>query len=215
MVRFLTMLTLATAGTANAALMPVFSFAGNAAPVGGGQYDADTSFGATSDAALEVFLGLATGSLDALSPSGNDATEGSAILVSVGVEAGDKVSFDWMFSTDENPNDPVCPAAQCRDFAFFSAALTTADGLFLLADALDDNAGASGSVMLEASGAGTLELGIGVMDANDTLIASFISAKNFVFTDINPPSTGMPLPSTLVLVALGLLAMRRRRNVAR
>ena len=226
------------ASSTQAALIPDFQFAGNAAPIGGGQYDAGTDAGSSPDSVIEVFLGLATGSLDALSPSGNDATEGSAIRVQVDVEAGDTVSFDWDFETDENPNDPVCPASQCRDFAFYSAVLTTADGLFLLADALDDNAGASGSVLVEASGAGTLQIGIGVMDANDTLIGSFITASNFVFTDVNPPGPGpgpgpapgpgpgpapgpgpgpgaVPAPMTLALFGLGLLsigASQRRRK---
>lgn len=203
------------ASSTQAALIPTFEFFGNAADVGGGVYDADTGASSASDADIESFLGLTSGSLDALSPSGNNAREGSAIKVTVDVQGGDEVSFDWAFSTDEDPNDQFCPASQCRDFAFYSAELTTADGLFLLADALDDNSGALGSASLVASGAGTLQIGIGVMDVNDTLISSFLTTRNFVFTDNNTgPPGAMPAPMTLALFGLGLLsvgASRRRK----
>ena len=60
---------------------------------------------AVSASALEGFLGLGSGSL-----SGNGAVEGSAILQVFNANAGDTISFDWNFLTDE----PEAPG----DFAF-------------------------------------------------------------------------------------------------
>lgn len=57
--------------------------------------------------ALEAFLGLAPGSLDALAPAGA-AVEGSALRQTFTAQAGDKLSFHYNFLTTEpaanNPN---------------------------------------------------------------------------------------------------------------
>ena len=77
-------------------------------------------------------------------------------------------------------------------------------------------------VSLTASGAGVLELGIGVLDSprSDTAVTSTITASNFDIPN-NPgpgpgPGPGVPAPMTLALFGLGLVSMgaSRRRKAA-
>jgi hypothetical protein len=51
--------------------------------------------------AIESFLGVASGAIDAMGGSFTPTTEGSAITRTITVNAGDVVSFDWTFLTGE------------------------------------------------------------------------------------------------------------------
>lgn len=83
------------------------------------KYSMSTGSGFVDATVVESFLRLTSGSLDALSPSGNDVIEGSALKASIDVMVGDKVSFDWLFTTDESLSG-LFPAANVRDFAFLA-----------------------------------------------------------------------------------------------
>ncbi|MDV3352817.1 filamentous hemagglutinin N-terminal domain-containing protein [Leptothoe sp. LEGE 181152] len=61
----------------------------------------DSGTNAVSQAQLETFLGLAPGSLDGL--GSGDAVNGAGIRATFTAQAGDTVSFDWNFVTDQDP----------------------------------------------------------------------------------------------------------------
>ncbi|NET57397.1 MAG: S8 family serine peptidase [Symploca sp. SIO2E6] len=119
-----------------------------------------------SDTELETFLGINPGDLDALG-NGN-AISGSAIkLTSIQVAAGDSLSFDWNFLTNEDP------FSFYNDFGFVS--ITSGD-LLELADTTNQLGDSAGSFNLETSygtftheftTAGTFTVGIGVVNVED------------------------------------------------
>ena len=69
---------------------------------------------AASDSVLEAFLFLGSGTLDALSPTTNDVTEGSAAVLILTANAGDELSFDYNFLTRED----ATRAPDYQDFFF-------------------------------------------------------------------------------------------------
>jgi hypothetical protein len=169
-----------------------------------------TGTGAVSSAALESFLSLPAGSLN-----GFDGFEGSAIRQSFTASAGDVLSFDWNFLTNENtPN-------QFNDFAFWS--LVNQTNAQLLADtnhsfitsnsSFNEETGFSTlSVTIAASG--TYTLGFGAMDGLDAEVDSGLLIDN-----VRLSSSAVPEPSTLIVFSLGCLgtvaaALRRRWTLA-
>lgn len=74
-----------------------------------------------SESTLESALDLTTGSLSTL--SGSTVLLGSGIDQSVSLVAGDKVSFDWDFLTNQTYNDgtsdSIPPSPNANDFSFF------------------------------------------------------------------------------------------------
>jgi len=116
--------------------------------------------------ALEDFLGLDEGDLE----EEFDATEGSAIKVTIDVEAGDEISVDWMF--DANDYLPY------NDFA----ALTTSEGdLFVLADVESvGDYGDSGwlTSVFTASDSGPLTIGLVVANVDDTAMDPSLLVDN-------------------------------------
>jgi len=174
--------------------------------------------GSVTDTALESFLGLAAGALDALS-TGN-ATEGSAIKQSITVASGDTLSFDWNFLTDE------ATPTSFNDMAFWS--LTTLTGATLLADTFSSGFGLSGTTFGEETGysttsftfssSGTFMLGFGVVDVDDTIANSGLLIDS---VSVTSPTNGpvIPEPASMVLFGLTSLGMmgwttRRRRKSA-
>ncbi len=92
---------------------------------------------------LEAFLGVSSGSLNALTPP-NAVTVGSAIRQTISVAAGDTLSFDWNFLTDEPvlvEDEPgVLVPNPFRDFCF----VTIGSEATMLAD-MDSTALTEGS----------------------------------------------------------------------
>lgn len=145
-----------------------------------------TGFSSVSDTALENFLGLSPGAIDNLG-NGN-ATEGSALeLNTITVQAGDVVSFDWNFLTNE-----IAPENRLfNDFAFVSVTPT------FLSELADTNSviALSPTPFFEETGyqtfeykfttAGTYTLGLGVVDVRDTLVDSGLLVDNLnIFAEI-------------------------------
>jgi subtilisin family serine protease len=144
---------------------------------------ATSSSGSVSDTEIEYFLELAPGSLDSL--GNGDATSGSAIARSLTVSAGDQVSFDWNFLTNEDT-----PTSH-NDFAFVYIA---SDGLDTLANTHDTFVLSPTSFYEETEfdtfsytfpADGTFTLGVGVVDVEDTVVDSGLLVDNFLLTISN------------------------------
>jgi len=149
-----------------------------------GTYEAlvTTGSNAVSDADLEAFLGLNPGDLDAL--GNGDAIAGSAIQsTSITVAAGDQLSFDWNFLTNEDISTGN------NDFGFVSI---TSEYLGELADTTSEFSSlASASFGLETgyrtfthefTTAGTFTVGIGVVDVVNNSVDSALLVDSFVIS---------------------------------
>ena len=134
--------------------------------------------GSVVDSDLEEFLDLAPGSLDGL--TGGDAFEGSAIKQTFTAEAGDIVSFDWNFLTNENT-----PATTFNDTAFFNVdgftfELADTGSTFVDAADVDEFNEQTGNQTLTfaISTAGTYTIGFGVVDVGDAIVDSALAIDN-------------------------------------
>lgn len=144
-----------------------------------GQFQAliTTGFGSVSDTAIENFLGLDFGAIDGVG-NGN-AIEGSALqLDTITVQAGDVLSFDFNFLTNE-----VTPTF-FNDFSFVSITSSPVEEL------ADTNSSFVSSLtnFFEETGyttflyqfpeAGTYDVGIGVVDLIDSVVSSGLLVDN-------------------------------------
>ncbi len=168
-------------------------------------------FGSATQSSLESFLGLSGGTLDSLvtTPSPAGATEGSAIKQTFSGTAGDILSFDWNFLTDDGP--PGGESSTYNDSAFY----TLNGQAFLLADTLGVFSPSYtgyvaetgfGTVSITLPGTGLYTLGFGVVDVGDSLFNSALLVDNVVAN---------PEPSTIVLLGTGLagfLAWRWKKD---
>ena len=155
----------------------------------------DTS-GSAVDFELDSFLGSPVGSLYSLGAVG-----GSALKTRFTATAGDVVSFDWNFLTNELTN----PANTRNDFAF-----VTIGGLSKLADTNSTFVTSTTSFSAQTgfepfaynfTTPGTYTLGIGVVDAVDFDTTSALLVDNVKLT-----SSSVPVPAE-VHPALGLLIL--------
>jgi subtilisin family serine protease/subtilisin-like proprotein convertase family protein/uncharacterized protein (DUF2141 family) len=135
-------------------------------------------YGSMSDADLETFLGLSQGSLDGL--GNGDATEGSAIKQTIAVQAGDTLTFDWDFLTNEGMS------SYFNDFAFVSVAPETSSTLASTYSPLVTSPNPSffqhtgfDSFSYTFTTGGTYTIGVGVVDVGDTVVDSGLLVDNF------------------------------------
>ncbi len=167
--------------------------------------DGSTQAGLTTQSristnSLEEFLGLSTGSLNSL---GNGlATGGGAIKQTFTATAGDVISFDWNFLTNE-----ATPNASYNDFAFVSL-----NGLTELADTTSAFFDSS-TLFRQETGyqttsftiatAGTYTLGFGVVNVGDSRVPSGLLVDN-VRTETVPEPASM-----LGILAFGALGGKK------
>ena len=146
---------------------------------------ASDSGGSVVDSDLEEFFDLPIGSLDGL--TGGDATEGSAIKQTFTAEAGDVVSFDWNFLTNEStPNGSFNDTGFVSVNGFtFELADTSAD----FSDAADVEGFSSQTgtetLTFSIATAGTYTIGFGAVDVGDSAVDSGLAIDN-----INIASSG-------------------------
>ncbi len=134
--------------------------------------------GSVVDSDLEEFLDLAPGSLDGL--VGGDATEGSVIKQTFTVEAGDIVSFDWNFLTNE-----ATPSSTFNDTAFltvngFTLELADTGATFVPAPDVDEfnEQTDTQNLTFSIATAGTYTIGFGVVDVGDAIVDSALVIDN-------------------------------------
>jgi hypothetical protein len=165
---------------------------------GGYQADVETTGNLTALApAVAASLGVPGAAIHAL--GAGTPVNGTGLSQDVTVSAGDTLSFDWNFLTDELSEDPIF-----NDFGFF-----TISGLaFLLAshdgstyDTVSPPAGYEGQTGWATQSytfpsAGTYTIGFGVFNVGDAGHDSALLLDSIVIPT--------PEPSSLVLLALGL-----------
>ena len=170
---------------------------GNVTDNGGGNYTISSGIGSVPDANLESWIGLAPGTLDAMAVTTDPdlATEGSALTKTATMAAGDVLSFDWVWESDENilPQPP-----EFNDFSFYS--LTFVGATYLVDRFAPD--GISGTVTWTAPTSGTMTLSVGVVDVGDYVVDSRLNVSNMVIPE--PASIGL-----LGLVSCGIYFTRR------
>jgi hypothetical protein len=167
---------------------------------------AEGGSGGASVPALETFLGLPGGSLNAL---GNGVTHGgSAIQQTFGANAGQTLTFAWNFITDEQPPSIF------NDFAFWSL------------NSLSTLAGANGSSLIPFSSSlqtgfhatsflipvtGTYTLSLGVANVSDTG-----GLPQLLVDDVQLASVPEPVcaPGVAFAMAAMLAVLRRRRQTS-
>lgn len=165
---------------------------------------------AVTEASLSAALGLSSGALASLKQPGDSGNVvfGSAIQQSFTANAGDQLSFNWNFLSDENSN------ATGNDFAFllFDGTLTRLANTFT-------PLGPTATVFTYESGfqplsfaittSGAHSIAFGAVDVNDALGASALLVDDVRVTAVPEPSAVM-----LLLAGLALVAVTARRRIA-
>lgn len=171
-----------------------------------GTYQAFLSTGGSvaSEKKLEKFLGLVPGTLDA-TVIGN-ATSGSAMQQTFSANAGDTLSFDWNFLTNDGPAGGW--SASFNDSAFYTLngqAYWLADTLGVFGSSPTSFLAETGfqTVMLTLPTTGWYTLSFGVIDVSDTAVDSGFLVDN-ISTNSSIPT---PEGSTLVLFGSGLVGI--------
>ncbi|MDD5274127.1 MAG: calcium-binding protein, partial [Methylovulum sp.] len=127
-------------------------------------YFINNSTGSVTDAALETFLGLASGALDTLVNA--NATEGSAVAYTVTAQAGDKVVVSYRYQTDESSGSTY------NDTAFLSVSSASFTATRLLADTFTTVSAAYRFYTYTFTQSGTFTLAVGIVDVRDLIVNS-------------------------------------------
>jgi hypothetical protein len=189
-------------------------------PQGSFQALVDNNAPSVSAASLAAFLGITSAQLQATIPSGNTPFDGSGIKQTVSVNAGDKLTFQWNFLTDEAIGDSTF-----NDTGFVTI-VPSANPAQTLASTLS-----SGFISGDSSGfgmqtgfntfsftfptSGTFTIGVGAVNVSDANVPSALLVDNFAITT----TTVVPEPASITVLGAGLLGMlgyglRRRKPVA-
>ena len=155
---------------------------------------------------LEFELGLPNFSLDL--DSNVSANEGSAINTTVTVEAGDVLSFNWNFLTNDSSFNPE----GVGDYAF----LQVNDTLVTLGDT-NSSLGLSSTNFNQETGSqnfsytfsadGAYSLGLGIVDVIDTSNSSALVVDNLQVKTVPEPSTIFGL-----IISIGSFGLLKRRK---
>lgn len=175
-----------------------------------GTYQASltTGPGTVSQATLETFLGLNSGTLNSLNGTSGQRG-GSGIAQTFNVQAGDVISFQYNFL----PNGNTASSDE-NDSAFFTLHLasSSSSSFTTLATTLSSGGSATGyqTITTGPLSAGTYLLGFGVYD-----ISAFGNSQNPTLLIDNVQQIAVPEPSSVALLAaagLSVLLFRRRRK---
>ena len=157
------------------------------------------------DFSLEAFLGLAPGSLDNLG-NGN-ATDGSAIRQTFLAEAGDILSFDWNFLTNEGT------PSFFNDFSFVSLSVLSelGDTTSIFMNSLTPFNQETGfqTFSFTIPTTGTYTLGLGVTDVADNIVDSGLLVDNVKLTSVPEPTSTF---GVLALGAFGAGSLLKRKR---
>jgi hypothetical protein len=154
---------------------------------------------------LENFLGLALGSLNSL--GNGQTTQGSAIKQTFSANAGDVLTFDWNFLTNEESNTTF------NDFAFVAIA-----SLQELADTATPSVSSVTNFARETgfknfsytfASTGNYTLGLGVVDVGDTIVNSGLLVDNVNVKTVPEPFT---ILGSLVAGSFGVVLHRKRKQ---
>jgi hypothetical protein len=161
------------------------------------------------DFSLEAFLGLAPGSLDNLG-NGN-ATEGSAIRQTFLAEAGDILTFDWNFLTNEGTSSFF------NDFSFVSLAVLSelGDTTFpIFMNSLTPFGQETGfqTFSFTIPTTGTYTLGFGATDVADNIVASGLLVDNVKLTPVPEPTSTLGVLAFGAFGASSLLKRKRQQK---
>ncbi|MEM6446844.1 MAG: PEP-CTERM sorting domain-containing protein [Cyanobacteria bacterium J06642_2] len=176
-------------------------------PVEGTSQALVSSGGSTvTDAAIETALGLSAGTLDGISTG--DANSGSVVYQTFTADAGETLSFDYNFLTNETTPTTF------NDFAFISLTSTslledTNSGFVSSPTSFSEETGFS-AFSTKFSSSGTFTLAVGVLDVNDGIVDTAILVDN-----VNV----VPEPASTAGLAIAGLAgvasyLRRRQKQA-
>ncbi|AMV39921.1 hypothetical protein [Planctomyces sp. SH-PL62] len=143
---------------------------------------------AVSASELESFLGLSTGALDGI---GGPAFNGSGLRTSFTAAAGDVLTFQFNFLTNE---DPSLLGDLINDFAFVS--LNGADPMVIAEVATTPFTASSSSFSMESGllsfsttlvSAGIYQLGMGVVNVVDEMLPSALLLDAFQLNGLGLP----------------------------
>lgn len=179
-----------------------------------GTYQALLNTEATPDdnySSLEQFLNLNSGALDRL--GNGEVFGGSAIRQIFTANAGDTLSFNWNFLTNEE-----LPSAN-NDFAFVVTLSDTSNlantyATFFPSSTPFANETGFQPFSQKVSTTGSYTLGIGVVNVADSEVQSGLLLDNFTLKPQNNDPKGVPEPLTIVGsgMALGFGALFKKQS---
>lgn len=179
----------------------------------GGSYMAEIASGGGNTqvdiTTLESFLGLSAGSLASAFPGLYVPAYGSAIAQTISVNAGDTLTFNWNFATNED-----VPSQYAGAFLALVGAGSIVASLAdtTRTDILTQSAAGSGFSIMTAWGsaaivfeaAGTYTVGFGSLQTQGSETSSALF--------VDSPASSVPEPATLLLAVPAALLMFRRRR---